>query len=637
MFRNNASGTSTKRIKRLGELFIEDDIITQEQLEQALAQQRANGGFLGQILVEQKVINQDTLISYLAKQCHIPHLSLLNYKIGPDALAQVPKELCLKHYLIPVDKMGRILTLAMVDPLDTQALDEIKKHCPGLRIKPVLCSWEHFQVAVKHLYAQEVKRPDNMEDRYAQFGLRPPTSPSNTESSKEPLQQQRQEPDIDKTIYMDTSSPPAQTKTHAAPVKGAADTPPSQVKSDSVDEPGAIQEMAQTMRTSVTAAVKAAQTAAPEQPADMAAIASGTLESIAKNDNSEEQGLASIAQVMLQSLDAEKKSRAEKEEHLAKIAQAALASVRQTAEFIEMHTVAQNRQSDLHTVKPARHDSVAPFSASNSDNAADASEYQEEDEKIREALRSERPLDILTFENFFAGKTNEFTIKLARAVAKQPGSQYNPLFIHGKVGLGKTHLISAIGNANLTASADSSDVKPKRIGYVSASHFARRLTAAISENALEVFRDNYCHWDMLILDDIQFLGGRVEAQEEFFHIFNVFQQEGRQIIIAGDKAPDRLGMLEQRLVSRFASGIVAELIPPEWETRMKILRYLADSEQAAVPDEIMSLVAMRVADDIRKMTGALRKIIAFARLEGDTITVEDAQRILSHLGVNDAA
>ncbi len=156
--------------KRLGEILIDDDIITPEQLKKALEQQREGGGFLGQILIEQKAVSQDTLISYLAKQCQIPHLSLLNYRIGPESLSQVPKELCLKHYLIPVDKMGRILTLAMVNPLDTEALEEIKKHCPDLRIKPVLCSWEHFQTTIKQVYSQEVEKPDNLDEKYSKMG-----------------------------------------------------------------------------------------------------------------------------------------------------------------------------------------------------------------------------------------------------------------------------------------------------------------------------------------------------------------------------------------------------------------------------------------------------------------------------------
>ncbi len=632
MFRKSTTNAPKQPQRRLGELLLAEDIITKEQLMHALKLQQSAGGFLGQILVEEKIISQDTLISYLAKQCHIPHLSLLNYKISSDALSQVPKELCLKHYLIPVDKMGRILTLAMVDPLDTQALEEIKKHCPGLRIKPVLCTWEHYQVTVKQLYAQEVKKPDNLQDKYAQFGLRPPTTDHTPAERDAGMPSQKEIPpeDIDKTMVMDAPSAGSGSQTRAASAE--PDTGATQATA------AGIQEMAEAMRDGVTAAVEASGREDKPQSADMASIASETLESIAKSGSSQEKGLAAIAQAMLDSLDANKQSQAEKEDHLAKIAQAALESVRQTAQFIEMHAVAQNNRADMQPGKAARHTSVAPF-LPDGKNAppADAPEYEAEDDKIRAALQSNHPLETLTFDNFFAGETNKFTVKLARAVAEKPGGEYNPLFIYGKVGLGKTHLISAIGNLTIAHSSNDDNGLPRRIGYISASHFARRLAVAIADNALESFRDHYCHWDMLILDDIQFLGGRVDAQEEFFHIFNVLQQQGRQIVIAGDKAPDRLGMLEQRLVSRFASGIVAELKPPEWETRIKILRYYMEQEQTELPEEVLSLVAMRVSDDVRKMTGAFRKIVAYGRLENGKITIEDAQNILSHLGVHEAA
>src|SRR5205085_10583959 len=131
------------------------------------------------------------------------------------------------------------------------------------------------------------------------------------------------------------------------------------------------------------------------------------------------------------------------------------------------------------------------------------------------------PLETLTFENFFPGNSNAFTYKLTQAVAAHPAQDYNPFFLYGHVGIGKTHLISAMGNAILSANPQA------RVGYVSASHFSRRVMEAAAEGALGDFRENYSHWDVLILDDIQFLGGRVEAQEEFFHIFNVVYQQGR--------------------------------------------------------------------------------------------------------------
>ncbi|MDQ1257211.1 MAG: Chromosomal replication initiator protein DnaA, partial [Candidatus Hydrogenedentes bacterium] len=275
-----------------------------------------------------------------------------------------------------------------------------------------------------------------------------------------------------------------------------------------------------------------------------------------------------------------------------------------------------------------RHASVRPFRP---EAGAVQGELGEDDRRVFDALGSEKPLEGLTFDSFFAGKTNAFSYKLGQAVAAEPGGDYNPFFLYGSVGVGKTHLINAIGHAACAK------VPGTRVGYVSASTFARRLAEALQEQALDLFRESYCYWDILILDDIQFLGGRIEAQEEFFHIFNVLHNERRQIIIAGDKAPDKLGLLEQRLISRFSGGIVAELKAPDMETRMAILRHHVAQSNTAVPEEILSMVAMRVSKDIRMMVGALRKILAFANLVGEEISYDMANEILGHLGIVEAA
>jgi len=215
-------------------------------------------------------------------------------------------------------------------------------------------------------------------------------------------------------------------------------------------------------------------------------------------------------------------------------------------------------------------------------------------------------------------------------VAENPGKDYNPFFLYGNVGVGKTHLINAIGNFIQSRDEDS------RVGYVSAMFFASRLSDAVQDGAVKAFRDNYCHWDVLILDDMQFLAGRVDAQEEFFHIFNALHLAGRQIIIAGDQAPDRLGLLEERLVSRFSGGIVAHLRPPNYETRLAILRHHVRLRGANVPEEVITYLANQVTNDVRKLTGSLRKVLAFADLVGQDITMEMTTEILGHLGVAEA-
>jgi len=331
-----------------------------------------------------------------------------------------------------------------------------------------------------------------------------------------------------------------------------------------------------------------------------------------------------------EALEANRAFQTSQEARMAELTATAMQSIQQNAQMIEGITVKERRMRDLSATPGARarHASVSPFGKS---GVPPPETHTEEDAQVLHALESEVPLETLTFDAFYPGAANAFTFKLSQAVAENPGGEYNPFFLYGHVGIGKTHLISAVGNAILAQPSGG------RVGYVSASHFSRRLSDAMRCGALDAFRENYCHWDVLILDDIQFMGGRVEAQEEFFHIFNVLHQQGRQIIIAGDKAPDRLGMLEQRLVSRFASGIVAELKAPEWETRMEILRHHVKQSGAKVPEEVLSLIAMRVPNDVRKMTGSLRKIVAFARLVGQEMSCEMAGEILSHLGAGEAA
>jgi chromosomal replication initiator protein DnaA len=379
------------------------------------------------------------------------------------------------------------------------------------------------------------------------------------------------------------------------------------------------QQMAEMIRDSVGGAIQEAMASMVVQMRAMASKPDSSLPA---------EAIGQVAEAVKEAVAGVQQAQAAQESRLTEIAEAMLSTVKQTGELMEQKVVADNTLQDLR--RGRRHASVTPFRDMRGGGAPPPG-ADEADQRVLEALESEHPLEALNFDNFFPGNANAFSFQVARAVAAQPGAEYNPFFLYGHVGVGKTHLISAMGNTILSGHPEA------RVGYVSASHFARRLGEALQENAQDAFRENYCHWDVLILDDIQFMGGKVEAQEEFFHIFNVLHQQGRQIIIAGDKAPDRLGLLEQRLISRFASGIVAELKVPEYETRMKILRHAVETGGAKVPEEVLSLIAMRVKYDVRKMMGSLRKVTAFAKLVGQEMSVEMASEILSHLGVEEAA
>lgn len=784
----------------LGELLVDAKLITAEQLATARAKREETGEFLTKILVQSECLSQEDLNACFVKRCKIPHISLLDYDVGSDVLALVPQEVCLRHGLIPIDKLGRILTIAMVDPLDTEALDMVKAASPELRIKPILCNWAHFEQVTNKYFSEkntggsggggqmsaaslglaaippkppakpaapapapEVPAPAEraqttsapasasvpppaavdsgalvaaiqagfrdvsasfLEQLRAQSAPAPAPTPIEippfpVEALTQALQSSLREV-VETTLKSVSPPPPVESgappapavssapdfsgletsfrtaigelkdalqsampvAASAAPAPSSAPVPPpapalspalettleklsEHLSRESNELSG--EAMAEVIRESVGGAMQEAlagvivqlrATAKAEEPdpppfdafaemirdtlggimqetlatmmiqskANASQEGNGRMEDVIAALRESQTGMVNSMQTLLTS---NQQSQEVQSARLAALAEAAVESSQQTTQLLEATLVQREREENLRGGR-APHDSVSPFGAPVPGAEPDAA-LMEDDARVRDALESEVPLESLTFATFFPGDANAFTAKICQAVAAKPGSEYNPLFLYGHVGLGKTHLISAVGNHIKQANPQH------RVGYVSASHFARRLKEAVAADAQTAFRDNYCHWDVLILDDIQFMGGRVDAQEEFFHIFNVLHQRGRQIIIAGDKAPDRLGLLEQRLVSRFASGIVAELKPPEWETRMKILRQQLEVGGVSLPEEICSLVAMRVSDDIRKMVGSLRKIAAFASLSNEPISVEMATEILSHIGGEEAA
>jgi chromosomal replication initiator protein DnaA len=789
--------------------------VTKAQLDEAELERQQTGAFLCKILVLRKFTTQDDINTCFVKQCKIPHISLLDYDIGSDVIQLIPKQLCLQYGLLPIDKLGRILTVAMVDPLDNEALEAIRAHCPELRIKPILCNWTHFEQASQKYFSAAEKKGG--EESMASFGLTslppkpaapkpvpsPAPSPPATTASLPPSATGALSPGIDTGALVGaiqagmrdvvqelsarmtppmveqaptapalspevlggvmrdsireamaealknferpvTESSPAapaaaapglspevlgnvmresvreamaealKTMERAAngsapvvtssapdwsgfeqafrttlnelkeairPVEGAVvpapepaplpgpgieaalqdligaiknQTPAADAMGEMIRESigGAMQEALAAVVVQLRATAKPDQAPPPfEQFAEMIrdtiggvmqeVLATLVIQLRANSAQPDNNGASQDAIVMVlresqqgmvatmrEVIEASRLAQEAQGARLAELAEAAVQSSQQTSQLVEASLVQNERVQNLRQGQRSRHASVSSFGMAPEDSGP---AQAVEDDRVRDALEAEVPLETLTFETFYAGKSNAFTLSIAQSVAAKPGGEYNPLFLYGNVGLGKTHLISATGNA-------IRQNHPKhRVGYVSASTFSRRLKEALAADAQEAFRENYCHWDVLILDDIQFMGGRVEAQEEFFHIFNVLHQQGRQIIIASDKAPDRLGLLEQRLISRFSSGIVADLKPPEWETRMQILRRHAGSANVPIPEEILSLIAMRVSNDIRKMVGSLRKIAAFAAMSREPITVEMATEILSHLGGEEAA
>lgn len=230
------------------------------------------------------------------------------------------------------------------------------------------------------------------------------------------------------------------------------------------------------------------------------------------------------------------------------------------------------------------------------------------------------------FETFVIGNSNRFAHAAAQAVANDPAHAYNPLFLYGGVGLGKTHLMHAIGNRI------KQNNPSMKVLYTSSEKFTNEIINSIQNKTTEAFRQKYRNIDCLIIDDIQFLKGKEQTQVEFFHTFNALKDADKQIIISSDRPPREIETLEDRLRSRFDQGLTADIQTPDLETRMAILRTKAASDNIVLPTEVITLLATNIATNIREIEGAYNKIVAYTSLMHMPITVETAQKVLSDMG-----
>ena len=228
-----------------------------------------------------------------------------------------------------------------------------------------------------------------------------------------------------------------------------------------------------------------------------------------------------------------------------------------------------------------------------------------------------------TFDTFVVGNNNRFAQAAALAVADKPSEAYNPLFLYGGVGLGKTHLMHAIANEILVHNKNTS------ILYVTSEKFTNQLINAIKDNKNEQFRNKYRNIDVLLIDDIQFIAGKERIQEEFFHTFNALHESGKQIVISSDRPPKDINFLEDRLKSRFEWGLIADISNPDYETRLAILRKKAQLDNIIIDDDILSNIANKIDSNIRELEGTLNKLIAKASLINSPITMEMAEKAIN--------
>jgi chromosomal replication initiator protein len=231
-----------------------------------------------------------------------------------------------------------------------------------------------------------------------------------------------------------------------------------------------------------------------------------------------------------------------------------------------------------------------------------------------------------TFQNFVVGPCNLFAHSAARGVAEKPAEMYNPLFLHGGVGLGKTHLMQAIGHYAL-----SENEGKLRAMYLSTESFTNELISAIQNRSTKEFRQKFRSIDFLLIDDIHFIAGKDATQEEFFHTFNTLHDKKKQIVISSDRPPKEIPTLEERLVSRFEWGVVASLDPPNYDTRLAILRKKAENCRVPLPMELLELIAENVRSNIRELEGALTKLVATASVRGEPPSVALARDVLDDI------
>ncbi|MCC5789338.1 MAG: chromosomal replication initiator protein DnaA [Opitutales bacterium] len=298
----------------------------------------------------------------------------------------------------------------------------------------------------------------------------------------------------------------------------------------------------------------------------------------------------------------------------------------------KIHTHTENGVAISFTVREEKKESNSRLSQVNTNTAPATNRNGSSSTMARKSPRSDekaRTSTFLnprnTFDSFVIGSGNQLAHAASLAVAQAPGKAYNPLFLYGGNGLGKTHLMHAVGHQMLQNRPDS------RIAYVSSEKFTNEFIMAIQQNTLSRFRRQYREADILLIDDIHFLSGKERCQEEFFHTFNDLFESGKQIFLSSDRPANEIAKLENRLISRFQWGLVADIQTPDYETRLAILKTKAQAQRLNLPEEVVEFIAQRISQNIRRLEGALLKLSSYHNLIGGTLDIPSVERLLQDL------
>ncbi|MEY3494657.1 MAG: hypothetical protein RI921_17 [Chloroflexota bacterium] len=283
--------------------------------------------------------------------------------------------------------------------------------------------------------------------------------------------------------------------------------------------------------------------------------------------------------------------------------------------------VVSEEELDAHGA-PVGKKNASAYSASPSRTAASAGDAV----RVVDTSEPTRPTNLnarYTFATYVVGSASRLAHAASQSVSERPGGAYNPLFLYGGTGLGKTHLLHAIGNAVMERSPK------RRVLYITGEAFTNEFILGIQQGAADAFRSRFRKIDVLLIDDIQFIADKERTQEEFFHTFNTLHSAGKQIVITSDRTPKEISLLEERLRSRFEWGLIADISSPDLETRIAILRSKVEESGVIVADDVLEQVARRVQSNVRELEGALTRLVAVGRLSGMPVTMELAARVLS--------